>query len=78
MTQSIQVASALGLFLIYASGIIFIGFYASTFAYLCTHMWLLGMHRPLVVLSVGIGTMAIVYGVFELFLGVSLPRGILF
>lgn len=78
MSQQTQVASALLLFVLYASGIIHLGFYSSTFLYLCSHIWMLGMRRPFVVLPVSVSVMLVIYGVFELFLGVTLPRGLLY
>ncbi|WP_110650480.1 tripartite tricarboxylate transporter TctB family protein [Salinicola peritrichatus] len=61
----------------YVTGVTYLGFYISTFLYLCTHMWFMGNRRIGLILAISLGALAVFFSVVELFLNVAFPRGLL-
>ncbi|WP_417721145.1 tripartite tricarboxylate transporter TctB family protein [Salipiger sp.] len=77
MTRARDLGAALALIVIYVFGIIHIGFFTASFVYLMVHMWQLGFRKPLGMVAVSAGVLAVLYGVIELFLNVPMPAGLL-
>ncbi len=55
-----------------------LGFYTATGLYLCVHMFYLGIRPGWKIAVVAAGTLIAFYGVFEWFLGVLVPHGLVF
>jgi hypothetical protein len=62
---------------VYLLAIGFIGYFVSTALFLALSMFWFGRHRPVVLVGVSLGFIAVVYALFVMFIGVRLPRGIL-
>ena len=62
----------------YVMAIGVLGYFASTALYLGLSMFLFGRHKPLVIAGVALGFIAVIYGLFVMFIGVRLPQGLLF
>ncbi|MBM9593485.1 tripartite tricarboxylate transporter TctB family protein [Roseitranquillus sediminis] len=79
MTRSgLDLAVTLGLLVLYVLGIIHVGFFTASFVFMICQMALMGQRRPVVMVSVSIGLLAVLYGVVEVFLNVAMPSGLLF
>lgn len=76
MSGTRKVLLTLAFVVLYAYLIPRTGFFTTTAAFLLGHMWFLGIRRPLPLLSVTAGTLIVLFLVFQLFLGVPLPRGV--
>lgn len=55
-----------------------LGFYTATGLYLCVAMYYLGIRPAWKIAVVSAGTLIVFYGVFEAFLGVLVPHGLIF
>lgn len=53
-----------------------VGFMTMTGVFLLLHMWFLGIRRPVPLFGVAAGTLLVLFLVFQVFLGVPLPRGV--
>jgi hypothetical protein len=70
--------AAVGLMLLYALGMSFLGYYSATFLIVPAFMLLLGERRPLPLVLMPIGLLVVVNIVIERILNYPLPEGILF
>lgn len=71
----LAVFSSLGLYIVCIQ---YLGYFVSTALFLAISMIYLGRHRPLVVFGATAAFILVVYSLFVLFIGVRLPRGMLF
>ena len=55
-----------------------LGFFTATGLYLCFNMYYLGIRPVWKIAAVTAGTLTVFYGVFEAFLGVLVPHGLIF
>jgi hypothetical protein len=55
-----------------------LGFFAAAALYLASHMWFLGIRSPVTLAVVCASLLGIAWALFERFLGVPLPHGVLF
>lgn len=76
--RALRIAVNVGLVVIFLVMIPVLGFYAATGLYLCVHMFYLGIRPVWLIAAVAAGTLVVFYGVFEAFLGVLVPHGLIF
>lgn len=63
---------------LYILAIEYLGYFIATALFLCAAMFWFGSRRPVAVISVSTGFLVIVYALFVSFMGVRLPKGLLF
>lgn len=74
----LRIAINIGLIIGLVVLISILGFYTATGLYLCIHMYYLGIRPAWKIGAVTVGTLAVFYGLFEVFLGVLVPHGLVF
>lgn len=74
----VRVAINIALVFAYVALVSILGFYVTTGVYLCVHMFYLGIRPMWKILVVAAGTLVALYAMFEYFLGVLIPHGLLF
>lgn len=62
----------------FVSMVSILGFYTACAIYLCAHMYYLGIRPAWKIGAVTCGTLVVFYGMFEYFLGVFVPHGLIF
>lgn len=73
-----RIATNISLIVAYIVLVSVLGFYTATGLYLCIHMYYLGIRPVWKIGAVTMGTLAVFYGLFEAFLGVLVPHGLVF
>jgi len=66
------------LLLVYIGAVMVVGFYLSTFFYLCVSMWVLGQRNIKLIFVMSLLTSLSVYLFFDLLLKLQIPEGFLF
>lgn len=79
-TGIIKVALAIGMLIAYVVLLRVIGFYVTSFVFMNVFAYVIDTdkHKWWMYPSVAVGMMAVIYGIFDAFLKVQLPSGILF
>lgn len=72
-----RVGIVLGTSVLYVCFMSFLGFILSTLLFIMICAWILGYHKPTVILLIAVGCTAILYIGFQIGLGVPLPAGVL-
>ncbi len=75
---AVDLSVTLALLIVYVLGIIHVGFFTASLAFMLCQMALMGQRSPVVMLSVSLGLLTVLYGVVEIFLNVAMPAGLLF
>lgn len=75
MTGAARAGTNAGLILLFAAGVMQLGFYPAVVFYLIAHMLFLGVRPAWLTLAVAAGAAIVFYGVFDWGLGIPVPRG---
>ena len=78
MSRSVRIAINIGLIILLVLLVPILGFFTATGLFLCVSMFYLGIRPVWLILAVTVGTLLVFYGVFEAFLGVLVPHGLIF
>jgi putative tricarboxylic transport membrane protein len=78
MRMGLRIAINIGLIIVYVILVPILGFFAATGLFLCVSMFYLGIRPAWKILAVTTGTLVVFYSVFEAFLGVLVPHGLVF
>lgn len=76
--RALRIAINIGLIVVLVMLVSILGFYTATGLYLCVHMYYLGIRPAWKIAAVTAATLIVFYGVFEAFLGVLVPHGLIF
>ena len=77
-SRGLRIAVNIALVIGFVAAVPTLGFFTAGMIYLCVHMYYLGIRPVGRVLVVAVGTLIFLYGMFEFFLGVLVPHGLLF
>ncbi len=77
-SRGLRIAINIGLIVVLVVLVPILGFFTATGIYLCVHMFYLGIRPIWKIAAVTAGTLIVCYGVFEAFLGVLVPHGLIF
>ena len=73
-----RIATNIALVIGFVSFVPVLGFFTAGIIYLCFHMYYLGIRPIWKIFAVAVGTLIVFWCIFEYFLGVIVPHGILF
>ena len=76
--RALRIAVNIALVIGFVATVPILGFFTAGIIYLCTHMYYLGIRPIGRIVAVAVGTLIFFYGMFEYFLGVLVPHGLLF
>lgn len=77
-SRALRIAVNIGLVMGFVATVPILGFFTAGIIYLCIHMYYLGIRPVWRIVAVAVGTLIFFYGMFEYFLGVLVPHGLLF
>jgi len=77
-SKGLRIAVNIGLVTGFVAAVPILGFFTAGIIYLCIHMYYLGIRPVWRIFAVAVGSLIFFYGMFELFLGVLVPHGLLF
>lgn len=77
-SKGLRIAVNITLVMGFVASVPILGFFTAGIIYLCIHMYYLGIRPIGRIFAVAVGALIFFYGMFELFLGVLVPHGLLF
>ena len=77
-SKGLRIAINIALVIGFVAAVPILGFFTAGIIYLCIHMYYLGIRPIGRIFAVAVGVLIFFYGMFEYFLGVLVPHGLLF
>ena len=77
-SKGLRIAVNIALVMGFVAAVPVLGFFTAGIIYLCVHMYYLGIRPVWRIFAVSVGALLFFYGMFEYFLGVLVPHGLLF